>query len=133
MALLVSPAMCLFLSVLICMACKSLVISYYLATTYVVTYINHLRRLNIYIIYIYTNSLSVGKESAFSAEDQGSIPGLGRSPGERNGNSLQYSCLENLVDREAWWATVYGLARVRHYLVNKPPLNIYANKNFSKF
>ena len=87
----------------------------------------------IHYIYIYTNSLSFGKESAFSAEDQGSIPGLGRSPGERNGNSLQYSCLENLVDREAWWATVYGLTRVRHYLVNKPPLNIYANKNFSKF
>ena len=39
--------------------------------------------------------------------DAGSIPGSGRFPGEGNGNSLQYSCLGNLVDREAWWATVH--------------------------
>ena len=38
--------------------------------------------------------------------DMGLIPGLGRSPGEGNGNPLEYSCLENPVDREAWWATV---------------------------
>ena len=38
----------------------------------------------------------------------GSIPGLGRSPGGGNDNPLQYSCLENLVDRGAWWATVHG-------------------------
>ena len=42
------------------------------------------------------------------ARDAGSIPGLGRSPGERNGNPLQYSCLENSMDREAWQATVHG-------------------------
>ena len=42
--------------------------------------------------------------------DMGSIPGLGRSPGEGNGNSLQYSCLENPMDRGAWWATVLGVA-----------------------
>ena len=41
--------------------------------------------------------------------DLGSIPGLGRSPGEGNGNSLQYSCLENLMDRGAWQATVHGI------------------------
>ena len=46
---------------------------------------------------------SVGKESACSAGDPGSIPGLGRSPGEGNGNPLQYPCLENLMDRGAWW------------------------------
>ena len=40
----------------------------------------------------------------------GSIPGLGRSPGEGNGNSLQYSCLENPMDRRAWWATITGVA-----------------------
>ena len=45
---------------------------------------------------------SVGKESAYSAGDLGSIPGSGRSPGEGNGNSLQYSCLENPMDRGAW-------------------------------
>ena len=54
---------------------------------------------------------SVGKESACSAEDLGLIPGLGRSPGEGNGNSLQYPCLENLMDRGAWWAAVHGVAK----------------------
>ena len=44
-------------------------------------------------------------------ETLGSIPGLGRSPGERNGNSLQYSCLQNLMDTGAWWATVHGVAK----------------------
>ena len=45
-----------------------------------------------------------------SAGDLGSIPGLGRSPGEGNGNPLQYSCLENSIDRGVWKATVHGLA-----------------------
>ena len=49
-----------------------------------------------------------GKESACSAGDQGSIPGLGRFPGEGNGNKLQYSCLENSMDRGAWWDIVHG-------------------------
>ena len=52
---------------------------------------------------------SVGKESAYSEGDRGSIPGSGRSPGEGNGNRLQYSCLENRMDRGAWRATVHGL------------------------
>ena len=56
---------------------------------------------------------SGGKESACNAGDLGSIPGLGRSPGEGNGNPLQYSCLENPMDREAWWATVQGVAKSR--------------------
>ena len=46
--------------------------------------------------------------------DVGLIPGLGRSPGEGNGSPLQYSCLENLMDREAWWATVHGAAKSQH-------------------
>ena len=49
---------------------------------------------------------SVGKEFACSSGHQGSIPGLGRVPGERNGNPLQYSCLENSMDRESWRAIV---------------------------
>ena len=49
-----------------------------------------------------------GKESACNAGDQGLIPGLGRSPGEGNGNPLQYSCLENPMDGEAWWDTVHA-------------------------
>ena len=51
------------------------------------------------------------KESAFNVGDMGSIPGPGRSPGEGNGNALQYSCLENLMDRGAWWAIVHGVAK----------------------
>ena len=54
---------------------------------------------------------SVGKTSASNVGDLGSIPGLGRSPGEGNGNLLQYSCLENPPDRGAWWATVHGVAK----------------------
>ena len=54
---------------------------------------------------------SDGKESACQAGDLGSIPGLGRSPGEGNGNPLQYSCLENSMDRGAWWATVHEVAK----------------------
>ena len=53
---------------------------------------------------------SVSKESACSAGDLGSIPGLGRSPGEENDNPLQYPCLENLMDRGDWWAEVHGVA-----------------------
>ena len=52
---------------------------------------------------------SVSKESACNAADLGLIPGSGRSPGEENGNPLQYSCLENPMDREDWQATSMGL------------------------
>ena len=61
------------------------------------------------------------KNMPANAGDGGSIPGLGRSLGEGNDNLLQYSSLENLRDKGAWWATVYGVARVRHDLVAKPP------------
>ena len=54
---------------------------------------------------------SVVKNPPINAEDTGSIPGLGRSPGEGNGNPLQYSCLENPMNRGAWWATVHGVAK----------------------
>ena len=60
-----------------------------------------------------------GKESACSAEDtgdEGSIPELGRSPGDGNGNPLQYSCLENPMDRGAWWAVVHGITKSRTQL-----------------
>ena len=51
------------------------------------------------------------KESACNVGDLGSIPGLGISPGEGNGNPLQYSCLENPMDGKAWQATVHGVAK----------------------
>ena len=62
---------------------------------------------------------SVGKESACNAGDPGLILGLGRSPGEGNGNLLQYSYLENPMDRGAWQAIVRGVARVRHDFTTK--------------
>ena len=64
---------------------------------------------------------SDGKESACNARaagDVGSIHGLGRSPGGGNGNPLQYSCLENPMDRGAWWAAVHGVAKSRTRLSN---------------
>ena len=54
---------------------------------------------------------SEGKASVYHAGDPGSIPGSGRPPGEGNGYSLQYSCLENPVNGEAWWATVHGVTK----------------------
>ena len=51
------------------------------------------------------------KPSACNVGDLGSIPGSGRSPGEGNGNPLQYSCLENAMGGGAWWATVHGVAK----------------------
>ena len=62
-------------------------------------------------MYMYS---SVGEESACNAEDTrdtGSIPGSGRSPGEGHCNPLQYSCLENPIDRGAWWAIVHRSAK----------------------
>ena len=50
------------------------------------------------------------KNPPANAGDMGSIPGCRRSPGEGNGNLLQYSCLRNSMDRGAWWATVHGVA-----------------------
>ena len=55
---------------------------------------------------------SVLKNLPANVGDESSIPGSGRSPGEENGNPLQYSCLGSLMDRGAWWATVHAVARV---------------------
>ena len=63
--------------------------------------------------HVLTPSGSVSKESACNAGDLGSIPGSGRSPGERNGNPLQYSYLENPMDRGAWQTTVHRVAKSR--------------------
>ena len=58
----------------------------------------------------------MGKESACNSGDLGSIPGSGRSPGEEKGNPLWYSCLENPMDGEGWWAAVHGVAKSRTLL-----------------
>ena len=59
---------------------------------------------------------SNGKEFACNAGDPGSIPGSGRSPGEGNDYPVQYSCLENRMDRGAWWATIHKVAKSRTQL-----------------
>ena len=56
---------------------------------------------------------SESKESSCNAGEPGSSPGSGRSPGKGNGNPLQYSCMENFMDRGAWWAAVLGVAKSR--------------------
>ena len=69
------------------------------------------RGLLIVVAFLVVPGGSEGKASACNVGDPGFIPGLGRSPGEGNGNPLQYSCLENPMDGEAWWATVHGVAK----------------------
>ena len=88
-----------------------------LKTAYIYIYIY----IYIYVYRIGFLQISVGKEVACNAGDQVSIPGSRRSPGERNGNSLQYSCLENPMDRGPLQATVHGVARAGHGLVTKSP------------
>ena len=70
-------------------------------------------------MYKFFSQSSVVKNLPANAEDMGWIPGSGRSPGEGNGYPIQYSCLENPMDRGAWWVTVHGVTRVRHDLVTK--------------
>ena len=71
----------------------------------------------IVFLFVYHHSVegfpggSDGKESARNAGDPSSIPGLGKFSGEGNGNPFQYSCLENSMDRGAWWAIVYRVAK----------------------
>ena len=69
------------------------------------------------VCFIFPGGLD-GKVSAYNEGDLGSTPGSGRSPGERNGNPLQYSSLENPMDGGAWWATVHGVAKSRTRLSN---------------
>ena len=59
---------------------------------------------------------SDGEASAYNVGDLGSIPGLGISPGEGNGNPIQYSCLENPMDGGTWWAAVHGVAKSWRWL-----------------
>ena len=69
-----------------------------------------------FLLHLYTSFSifpggSSGKESTFQCRRCGSVPGSGKFPGEGNGYPLQYSCLENPMDRRAWWATVHGVTK----------------------
>ena len=68
---------------------------------------------------------SDGKASAYNVGDQGSIPGSGRSPGEGNGNPLQYSCLENPMEGGTWSATVHGFVYMYDWVRSMFTLNYY--------
>ena len=76
---------------------------------------------------------SVSKASACSAGDPGSIPGSGRSSGEGNSNPVQYSCLENPMDRRVWQATVHGGTRVGHSLATESQAVQHTLSNFLSF
>ena len=69
-----------------------------------------------------------GKESACNAGDAGSIPRSERSPGAGNGNPLQYSCLENFMDRGAWWTTVQGVTKSQTWLSTHAQPILYRRK-----
>ena len=68
---------------------------------------------------------SVVENLSANARDAGLTPGSGRFPGVGNGNPLQYYCLENLMNREAWWATVHGVTKQSDNLVTKQYMQVY--------
>ena len=82
----------------------------------------------IFFFFLYFPGGSDGKESACNAGDSGSVPRLGRSPGEANGNPAQYSCLENSMDRGLWCVEVHGVAKSQTQLCNFR----FTHENFNK-
>ena len=82
------------------------------------TYTHTHTHTHIYIVCLGFPGGSDGKAFACNSGDPGSIPRLGRPPGEGNGNPLQYSCLENSMDGGSWWAVVHGVAKSRTQLSN---------------
>ena len=76
---------------------------------------------------------TVVKNPPASARDVCSVPGLGRSPGGGNGNPLQYSYLENSMDRRAWWATVYGVAKSETWLSTHIKLTVFICMHFHSY
>ena len=91
----------------------------------------------IVLIWILPADGSDSKESVCSMGEPGSIPGLGRSPGEGSSNPLQYSCLENSMDRGAWWAIVLGVTKSQTELSDWDlhffSLSAYKFRNFTSF
>ena len=92
----------------------------YLGMTYKTSNLNHY---NVYLKLCFPGS-SVVKNLPANDRDMGWIPGSGRSPGTGNGNSPQYSCLRNPMDREHWWAIVHGIAKLGHNLETKQQQHI---------
>ena len=76
------------------------------------------------MIMVYFPGGSGVKNPPANAGDAGLIPGSRRSPGEGNGSPLQYSCLENSMDRRAWWVTVHGIAKSQIPLSTAYPCGI---------
>ena len=74
---------------------------------------------------------SDGKESTCNVRDLDLIPGLGKTPGGGHGNPLQYSCVENPVDRGAWWPTVHGVTKSRTRVTNTFTFHLIWCDNFS--
>ena len=86
-----------------------------------------------YIVFDFPGG-SEGKVSAYNVGDLGSIPGLGRSPGEGNGNPLQYSCLGNPMDGGTWWATLHGVAKSLAFRTTNLYFHaVYSDINFIQY
>ena len=105
-----------YLHIFICSASHCLLVGAFNSFTFKVIIDNYdpittFLNVMVYFLQVSFPGGSDGKESAYSAEDLGSIPGSGRSCGEGNGNPLQYSCLESPMDRGAWLATVHGVTK----------------------
>ena len=94
-----------------------------------------------FCVYIWNREMIISHHLSRDTRDRGSIPGLGRCPGEGNGTPLQYSCLENPMDRGSWWAAVHGVAKIWKRLNDWARAHIrfvdhfqhsghYQNKNF---
>ena len=84
-------------------------------------------------IFLRVNNCPFKMFSFPNTSEPGLIPGLGRVPGEGNGNPLQYSCLRNPMNRRAWQATVHGVARVGHDLATKPHTHLFSPNLFPNF
>ena len=85
------------------------------------------------LCWFHASQVLSGKESTCQAGAAGSVSGLGRCPGEGNGNPLQYSCLENLMDTRTWWAMSMGSQRVGHNWATKQHAGFIVIRHLASF